>query len=190
MIESSVLMSTPPLSGVGAPATQTLPPPQSQDVMRFDDLMSGQLDLSSIKSNTNDQAVLQVVEPNTGVESTSLKDMVINKLANMDDSYSSLLNQLKDRPQFSSYLSDAGVQGSDSSVRTYPDVGSVNTTETDNYQTALQDMHKTQEAALNYQKDTTAWTFNAQMWSTTINLASAMVNQVAQGFKTLFRASG
>ena len=188
MIEANILTSVAPLNGVGLPAAQTLPPPQSQDVMRFDDLMSGQLDLSTLKTNTNDQSVLQIVEPSTGAESTSFKDLVIDKLSSMDGSYSSLLNQLKDRPQFSEYLNKVGVQSSDS-VRTYPDVSSLNT-ETDGYQSALQDMQKTQTASLDYQKDITAWTFNAQMWSTTVNLASAVVSQVAQGFKTLFRASG
>lgn len=188
MIESSVLMSVAPLSGVGAPMAQTLPPPQSQDVMRFEDVMSGKLDLSTLKSSTNDQAVLQMVEPTTGVESTSFKDLVINKLSDMDSSYSTILNQLQNHPQFSDYLTQSGAKDGNS-VLTYPDVSSSGG-EANDYQAALQDIQKTQTAALNYQKDTTAWTFNAQMWTTTVNLASAVVNQVAQGFKTLFRASG
>lgn len=190
MIDSNLLMSVAPLTGVGTPAVQTLPPPQSQDVMRFDDVMTGKVDLSTLKSTNNDQSVLQIVEPNTGADSTSFKDVVIDKLSGMDKSYSSILQELKDRPQFNEYLNQVGTgdTASNNSL-TYPTV-ETRLNNPDDYQAALQDMHRTQTAALAYQQDTTTWTFKAQMWSTTVNLASAVVNQVAQGFKTLFRASG
>lgn len=189
MIDPSVLMSAAPIQGVGTPPVQTLPPAQSHDIMRFEDVMSGKVDLSTLKSNPNDQSVLQLVEPTTGTESTSFKDLVINKLTSMDDSYSTILKQLSNHPQFSDYLNTNGVNGNSSSMLTYPAV-EPSIDGSDPYKVALQDLQKTQDAALSYQKDTTSWTFGAQMWSTTINLASAVVNQVAQGFKTLFRASG
>lgn len=46
------------------------------------------------------------------------------------------------------------------------------------------------QASLDYQRNLSGWANKSQMWIAGMNVISSAMNQVAQGFKTLFRAAG
>jgi hypothetical protein len=76
-------------------------------------------------------------------------------------------------------------------MRTYPEVGNGNPQDWGKQLAAS--TKATQEymnAALDYNGMLTHWSMNAQMWMSKFALVSSAVNQVSQGFKTLFRAAG
>ncbi|MFZ1387333.1 MAG: hypothetical protein WBP46_12175 [Thiolinea sp.] len=188
-------MVDPSLLGIQLPTPnaqvtpQPLPTPEVADSTRFQDLLSvgqgGQIDSPSMR----DQPVLQRVNP-AGTESTQgFTDAFVERVTGMDKSYHSVMEQLKNRPQLSSYMEE--MDGGDSkNLRTYPNVSGSGDSQEDTLKDMIDRSRKDNVAMLNYERDVNTWTRNFQMWSTGVELASSIVSQLSRGFQTLFRASG
>ncbi len=191
-------MMDPSLLGVQLPLAnmqslpQTLPDAQQADVTRFQNmLVSGQQIDSSIPPSLMDQPVLQRVDATQPASEGGLKNALIEKASQMDASYHSIIDQLRNRPSFNDYLS-TGADVSSQPLRTYPEVSSMaggNDLES-RMKNLVDGMNQHNTASIEYQKDMTAWAMNFQMWSSGVELISSMVSQVSKGFQTLFRASG
>lgn len=192
MIDPSLLVS-----GVDtvSPPVQDLPPPETSDVMRFEEVITGQESVSSSVSSANDIPPLQLIGDDTAVSTgETFHDRLLNQVAAMDQSYSDVVTNLVDRPSLSEYFKESGGLLGNNEVRTYPEVSSEIEVSSENmaehFDQLLTSIQDKQEAAVEYQQDMTRWTIGAEMWMTQINVLSSAVNQVAQGFKTLFRAGG
>lgn len=172
---------------------QSLPPPQAQDIERFNDVHQGVTGEAPTPLTYGDQGspILQLIgsEQQDGL---NLKEALVNRLSSMDASYHSVMEQLVDKPSFSDYLdrSMGADQGDD--IRTYPSVsekpaGDDIKSHLDN---TLSEMKETQSAAVEYRRDMSGWFFNTQVWATGVTVMSSAAKQVSTAFQTLFRASG
>ncbi|WP_298610871.1 hypothetical protein [uncultured Thiothrix sp.] len=189
-------MVDPSLLGIQLPipstqiTPQSLPTPEVADSTRFQDLLTnigreGRVDSASMR----DQSVLQRVGPNQAENDPGFSDALIERVTGMDKSYHSIMEQLKNRPQLSSYMDE--VKGSDSvNLRSYPSVSTSSESQASQLQKMTEDSRKGNIAMLNYERDINTWTMNFQMWSSGVELASSIVSQLSRGFQTLFRASG
>ncbi|HPY39034.1 MAG TPA: hypothetical protein PLM98_00845 [Thiolinea sp.] len=190
-------MVDPSLLGIQLPMPSTqvvpqpLPMPAANDSTRFQDLLTGigqggQVDSPSMR----DQPVLQKIDSNQVDKDQGFKDAFIERITGMDKSYHSIMEQLKDRPQLSSYINEAS-DSTANNLRTYPNVSSNSTTnQAAELKGMIEDERKNNAAMLNYQHDVNTWSMNFQMWSSGVELASSIVSQLSKGFQTLFRASG
>jgi len=176
---------------------QQLPAPPTQDVMRFESILNQGADSGSTNfqvagaSSAHDTPILQL----TGVgnqEASSIKESVMGQVAQIDQSYHSMLNQLGNMPKFNDYLSSVSPSVAHTEMRTYPDVSGAGNGKglMDQMSSMLQKNQSITQASLDYEGMLSHWSMNSQMWMTKINVISSAVTQVAQGFKTLFRAAG
>lgn len=189
-------MVDPSLLGIQLPAPNTqvtpqpLPTPEVADSTRFQDLLTnigqgGQIDSPSLR----DQAVLQRINPVENEATQGFSDALIERVTGMDKSYHSIMEQLKNRPQLSSYMDEMG-DSSSKSLRSYPNVSTSSESQTSQLQEMIDSARKGNTAMLNYERDINTWAMNFQMWSSGVELASSIVSQLSRGFQTLFRASG
>ncbi|TXH71827.1 MAG: hypothetical protein E6Q83_01010 [Thiothrix sp.] len=188
-------MVDPSLLGIQLPvpnaqvSPQPLPTPEAMDSTRFQDLLTnvgqgGQIDSPSMR----DQPVLQRVG-STEESTPAFSDALIERVTGMDKSYHSIMEQLKNRPQLSSYMDEMG-DSSSKSLRSYPNVSTSSESQTSQLQEMIDSARKGNTAMLNYERDINTWAMNFQMWSSGVELASSIVSQLSRGFQTLFRASG
>lgn len=188
-------MVDPSLLGIQLPTPnaqvtpQPLPTPEAADSTRFQDLLSvdqgGKIDSPSMR----DQSVLQRVNPTETEGTQSFTDAFVERVTGMDKSYHSIMEQLKNRPQLSSYMDEVG-DSSSTNLRTYPNVSGSGKGQEDTLKDMIDKTRKDNVAMLNYERDVNTWTRNFQMWSSGVELASSIVSQLSRGFQTLFRASG
>ncbi len=190
-------MMDPSLLGMQLPAANTqvfpqaLPSDQASGASRFQEMLSAPVNEVSGDSVRLDQPVLQRIDDTQGVEQGSgFKDALIEKISGMDNSYHSIMDQLKNRPSFSEYTSKLS-DGDTPAMRTYPVVSSSGGDDMQGRMDHMIDsMKQDNAAAIEYQRDMSSWAMNFQMWSSGVDLVSSMVSQVSKGFQTLFRASG
>ena len=170
---------------------QSLPENREKDASRFQDLMANPPQDSSTKiqpQSIDSSSVLQFVEPGKQVDETGLADRVVNMATQMDGEYDSLLSQMKNRPNFDSYLSQTK-GGGDDAMLTYPNVN-VASSKSSELEASLERIQNSQRATLEYQSDMNDWALNFRIWSASVEVVSAAAKKVSQGFQTLFRASG
>lgn len=189
-------MVDPSLLGIQLPMPSTqvtpqpLPTPEVADSTRFQDLLTnigqrGQMDSPSM----HDQPVLQRIGPAQNDTNQGFSDALIDRVTGMDKSYHSVMEQLKNRPQLSSYMSELGDSNS-TNLRSYPNVSNGSASEADQLKSMLDSTRQDNMAMLSYERDINTWAMNFQMWSSGVELASSIVSQLSKGFQTLFRASG
>jgi hypothetical protein len=189
MIDGSVLFNS--VGQTGAVTQQPLPPPDSQDVMRFEHIFNqGTIGQDGVNYLQMDVPILQFKD--TGASSSvDFKQAALSAIQNMDGSYQQMLGQFSTMPRFSDYVATNMPGLAANEMRTYPEVGNGNPQDWGKQLAAS--TKATQEymnAALDYNGMLTHWSMNAQMWMSKFALVSSAVNQVSQGFKTLFRAAG
>lgn len=189
-------MVDPSLLGIQLPTPNTqvtpqpLPTPEVADSTRFQDLLTnighgGQIDSLSMR----DQPVLQKVGPTEDTSTPAFGDALIERVTGMDKSYHSIMEQLKNRPQLSSYMDEMGDSKS-KNLRSYPSVSTSSESQASQLKEMMDNTRKGNIAMLNYERDINTWAMNFQMWSSGVELASSIVSQLSRGFQTLFRASG
>ena len=170
---------------------QSLPENREKDAGRFQDLMAEptqNLSTTIQPQSMDSSSVLQFVEPGQQVDQSSMADRVINMATQMDGDYDSLLSQMKNRPSFDSYLSEAKGVGEEAML-TYPNV-SVEGSKANQLEASLERIQDSQKATLEYQSDMNDRALNFRIWSASVEVVSAAAKKVSQGFQTLFRASG
>lgn len=189
-------MVDPSLLGIQLPIPNTqvtpqpLPTPEVADSTRFQDLLTnighgGQINSPSLR----DQPVLQKIGPVENEATQGFSDALIERVTGMDKSYHSVMEQLKNRPQLSSYMDEMGDSNS-KNLRSYPNVSTSSKSQASQLQEMMDSTRKGNVAMLNYERDINTWAMNFQMWSSGVELASSIVSQLSRGFQTLFRASG
>jgi len=192
MMDPSLLGAQLPMAGTQN-LPQTLPnAAQQADVDRFQSMLaSGIGDDSSMQPTTLDSPILQRVDTTQPSDGGGLQNALIDRASQMDASYHSIMDQLRNRPGLSDYM-ESGADPTSQPLRTYPEVSSMS--EGGDYESRLKNMvdsmSENNTATMEFQRDMTAWSMNFQMWSSGVELVSSMVSQVSKGFQTLFRASG
>lgn len=191
MMDASVLFSpASPINDLGKP--QNLPSPSMQDVMRFENILnqgaSSQADVAI--TQTDNGNLLQLAEP-ADAGTADFRQAAIKTVESMDNSYHSMLDQFGNMPTFQNYATEKGVSVDSNTMRTYPEVAN-NQGDSWHKQShqSVQDTQSYMTAALEYNGMLTRWGMNANVWMSKFSLISSAVNQVSQGFKTLFRTGG
>lgn len=190
MLDVSTLISPQDVLGTGV---QTLPPPPTANVSRFESIMnSGNLASEFTgdgSASLQDVPVLQVRHEDDGTVNTG--QAVVGKVVEMDRSYQKMLEQFTNMPKFEEFMSSAPEESS-SRMRTYPQVSSADSAQSWGKQ--LEKMMAGEQersvAAMEYHGQLSHWMMNSQMLMSKIRIISAAVGQAADGFKTLFRAGG
>lgn len=190
-MDASVLFSPAnPIADMGKP--QTLPSPSMQDVARFENILNQNAPPMADISNTqaNSGTLLQLTNPASN-NTADFNQAAIKTIESLDNSYHSMLDRFGTMPSFSSFVSDKSISADSNSMRTYPEVatGQTNSLQQSSHQ-HTQDAKSYMTAALEYNGALTKWGMNASIWMSKFSLISSAVNQVSQGFKTLFRTGG
>lgn len=191
MLDASVLFSpVDQMGGVAKP--QTLPSPSAQDVMRFEHILNqGTAGTDAVIPATQQDTQLLQLKPTVEPGTTDFKQAAINTISDIDGSYHRMLDQLSNMPKFNEFMAEKLGSPEKSGMRTYPEVSAERAGDG---QKQLQSMVKNSQdymgATLEYNSMMTRWSMNANMWMGKFSLISSAVNQVAQGFKTLFRTGG
>lgn len=188
MMDPTALGSVKPPSVDTQVFPQPLPDVKQSDSTRFQDLVTGIGNMSSSQASVRDQPVLQRMDSVQSGNELGLVDSLVDKASSIDKSYQSILSQLHNRPSFNEYL-ETYRGGEGSNLRTYPSVSSSHNVGA-NFKETVEKMQIRNDAALDYQRDMTAWGMNFQMWTSGVELIGSIVSQVSKGFQTLFRASG
>lgn len=167
---------------------------KDQDIQRFNDVhqnITGKVS-EPVTYGNQGMPVLQLIGEVNQNDGLSLKDVVINRLSAMDESYHSVMDQLVNKPSFRDYLDRDMGAGQGDDIRTYPAVSETPSTDDQGSRldALLDDMKETQAAAADYRRDMSGWFFNTQMWAAGVNVMSSAAKQVSTAFQTLFRASG
>lgn len=167
---------------------QQLPTPPNQDIARFETILNtGSLSVDRLDSSLQDVPILKttpVVEP----EASNLTESLIGKVAEVDYSYKNMLSQFAHMPKFSEYVTELETIENTDQMRSYPEVAEVR--KGDVHQQQLDKIQAHMGATSEYQGMLTHWSINSQMFLSKIQIVSAAVRHVSEGFKTLFRAAG
>lgn len=192
MLDASVLFSPISQAGNAANPQQTLPTPNSQDVMRFEHIMNqgleGDISANSTLSDKPDVPLLQL-QASPDAQNVDFKQAAVNTISDLDSSYHQMLSQFSTMPNFSQFMSEKLTKVETNEMRTYPEVGSANSS-ANSMDKTVKNTQEYMTAALDYNSNLSRWSMNANMWMSKFTLISSAVNQVSQGFKTLFRTGG
>ncbi len=192
MVEASVLFTPADLAGPNL--QQQLPAASMQDVKRFENiLLNGGNTSDSATAAQRDTPVLQWQELDTSRQPLDFKQSTLSKIAELDKSYQNMLSQFADMPEFKTYLAErlGTTQATEQNMRTYPSVQDNKTQDWASvWETAFKNNRDYMNIGLEYQMMMTRWSMSSSFWMSKFNLISAAVNQVSQGFKTLFRTGG
>jgi hypothetical protein len=189
MLDASVLFSPVDQAASNIAKQQTLPSPSTQGVMRFEQILNQDSALGENTSVTPANGQLLQLKETDKPETADFKQAAINAIADMDSSYHGMLGQFANMPKFNEYVAEKIGASDSKQMRSYPDVSAQS-----NGGKKLPDMVSSTKdymsAALEYNGMMTRWTMNSNMWMSKFSLISSAVNQVSQGFKTLFRTGG
>ncbi len=192
MVEASVLFTPADLAGPNL--QQQLPAASMQDVKRFENILLNGGNMSdSATAAQRDTPVLQWQELDTSRQPMDFKQSTLSKIAELDKSYQNMLSQFADMPEFKTYLAErlGTTQATEQNMRTYPSVQDNKTQDWASvWETAFKNNRDYMNIGLEYQMMMTRWSMSSSFWMSKFNLISAAVNQVSQGFKTLFRTGG
>jgi hypothetical protein len=188
MDTSSVLSTLAPLS---QSPIQELPDASRAQVTKFEDILNiDQTEFNNIDGIPKDRTPVLQVTPEPAAAPNSIHDAVMQKIGKVDGSYQGMLEDLTNMPKFSETLRNAESQFNNNDMRTYPSVGDGLANSKLHFDEVLKTTENQMQASLDYQHNLSSWANKSQMWIAGMNVISSAMNQVAQGFKTLFRAAG
>lgn len=194
MGDASVLFT--PVDQLNPLTTQQLPSASMQDVKRFENILLNpnmDMDQKSLNVSKADIPILQLKQPDSTQTPVDFKQSTIDKMVEMDSTYQKMLSQFSNMPGFNQFAAErlGKTDDSVSKVRSYPEIAETKNQDwTQGWQDALKNNQDYMAVSLEYQNMLTRWTMNSGFWMSKFNLISSAVNQVAQGFKTLFRTGG
>ena len=194
MGDASVLFT--PVDQLTTITPQQLPAASTQDVKRFENILlnpSMDMDQKSLNVSKADAPVLQLTDPVDNQKPVDFKQSTIDKMVEMDGSYQKMLSQFSTMPGFNQFAAErlGKVDDNVNKVRSYPEVPDAKGQDwTKSWDKALKSNQDYMAVGLEYQNMLTRWTMSSSFWMSKFNLISAAVNQVSQGFKTLFRTGG
>ena len=188
MDTSSVISTLVPLS---QPPIQELPEASYAQVTKFEDVLNiDQTEFNNIDGVPKDRTPILQITPEPGTEPKSIHDAIMQKIGKVDGSYQGMLEDLTNMPKFSETLRNAENNFNANELRTYPAVGDNLANPKKHFDEVLKTTENQMQASLDYQHNLSSWANKSQMWIAGMNVISSAMNQVAQGFKTLFRAAG
>ena len=188
MDTSSVISTLVPLS---QPPIQELPEASYAQVTKFEDVLNiDQTEFNNIDGVPKDRTPILQITPEPGTEPKSIHDAIMQKIGKVDGSYQGMLEDLTNMPKFSETLRNAENNFNANELRTYPAVGDSLANPKKHFDEVLKTTENQMQASLDYQHNLSSWANKSQMWIAGMNVISSAMNQVAQGFKTLFRAAG
>lgn len=191
MLDASVLFSHASQADRTAVRSQSLPAPTTQDVMRFEQIMTqGVGDGADFAVLDKVERPLLQIQSSQQVGKVDFKEAAVNTILDVDGSYHRMLGQFSEMPRFGEYVTAKLPEVDHRQLRSYPDVGDQRTSAQQPMDTAVNSMREYMQAALEYNGMMTRWTINSNMWMSKFTLISSAVNQIASGFKTLFRTGG
>ncbi|WGZ91770.1 MAG: hypothetical protein QJT80_04660 [Candidatus Thiocaldithrix dubininis] len=188
MDTSSVLSKLAPLS---QPPLQELPDASRAQVTKFEDILNiDQTEFNNIDGIPKDRTPILQITPEPDAAPNSIHDAVMQKIGKVDGSYQGMLEDLTNMPKYSDSLINADSIHNSNELRSYPAVGDSLNNPQRHFDALLKSTENQMQASLDYQRNLSGWANKSQMWIAGMNVISSAMNQVAQGFKTLFRAAG
>lgn len=190
MFDMSTLVT--PASPFNNQGLQQLPEPPMQDVLRLENVLNGQMEAGNndfLSSSTQDSLVLRIEKQVTS-ESFDFKDLMIQKIATMDEEHHHIMSQMRSMPSISDALQGLSQSRVNEQIRTYPDVSAdqgIDATIKQIKNSAKETVDALQVSS-DHQHAMTKWGINSQLWMSKMSIVTAVVGQVSQGFKTLFQA--
>ncbi|OQX15845.1 MAG: hypothetical protein BWK73_05545 [Thiothrix lacustris] len=175
---------------------QSLPAVSMNDAFRLENIIKSkyenidaELNFNAFDASKRDNSILQIEEPVT-TDSFDFKQLIVDNAVDMDQSYHSIMSQFSNLPSFNDMLIDVRRTNNADQMRTYPLVNE--NSPVDNaikaIQASAQNSMQTMQASTNHAHVMTKWSIGSQLWMGKMNLVTAAVSQVSQGFKTLFQA--
>lgn len=191
MLDASVLFSPASQADHTAVRPQPLPAPNTQDVMRFEQIMmQGMGDgADSAALDKAGQPLLQI-QSTQQVDKVDFKEAAVNTVLDVDSSYHRMLGQFSEMPRLGEHITEKLPEVDHQQLRSYPDVGDQRASAQQPMDAAVNSTREYMQAALEYNGMMTRWTMNSNMWMSKFTLISSAVNQISSGFKTLFRTGG
>jgi hypothetical protein len=188
MDTGSVLSTLAPLS---QSPLQELPDASRAQVTKFEDILNiDQTEFNNIDGIPKDRTPILQITPEPDTASGSIHDAIMQKIGKTDSSYQGMLEDLTNMPKYSETLKNAEHSHNNNELRSYPAVGDSANNPRGHFDDILKSTESQMQASLDYQHNLSSWANKSQMWIAGMNVISSAMNQVAQGFKTLFRAAG
>lgn len=169
--------------------------PSQQSIARFDTAMS-QTDNSVQAPTIGSISPLSIIDPNSKLNVDNLDSFntlgshLLSEVSTMNQQYSHLLNKSQNGFAFKDYLDE--IRGDD--IRSYPaisDGASLNGNDHNQRAEALlEKTRENMEVSLAHSRDMADYSKSFNLWMAKASIVASAVKQVAQGFKTLFRAGG
>lgn len=159
----------------------------------------------TIEDRVDEPLVLNISGASEVKDLTAI-EKIMQTVVDIDSDHNKIINRLNDWPDFNNYLEKRGISFGDqmgentgithiSNVDDIQQASDLNTPLTPeerlekmskNMDDARERHMEYQAAAVEYTRDSTVWSSNAQFFSTKVKLLTAAVSQVNSGLKTLF----
>ena len=188
-MDTSSLLST--LAPLSQPPIQELPDLSRAQVTKFEDILNiDQTEFNNLDGVPKDRTPILQITPAPDAAPSSIHDAIMQKVGKIDNSYQGMLEDLTNMPKYSETLHNAESHYNNHELRSYPTVGDSLANPQKHFDDVLKSAESQMQASLDYQRNLSGWANKSQMWIAGMNVISSAMNQVAQGFKTLFRAAG
>lgn len=165
-----------------------LPAPPHAQVMKFESMMT-QTDQAPAIDNTT---LLQLNNSDT-TNSSDLKNIFLNKIANLDSAYNKVISGSQDLPKFNEFL-EANLDKPATTVnqiRSYPELPTSLTQDNSAYyERILERSQAYATASLTYQGMIANSLSKSKIFMANFEVITSAVRNLAEGFKTLFRSGG
>lgn len=165
-----------------------LPTPPNTQVMKFEAMMTRSDQAPAVENTT-----LLQINHGDATNSSDLKNVLLNKIANLDNAYKKAVSGSQDIPKFNEFLA-ANLDKSSTEVnrtRSYPELptGSAQHHEA-RYDSILERSQRYATASLEYQGMVANSLSRSKIFIANFEAITSAVRNLAEGFKTLFRSGG
>ena len=163
-----------------------LPAPPNTQVMKFEAMMTQSDQAPAIENTT----LLQVNESDAA-NSSDLKNVLLNKIANLDSAYNKVVSGSQDVPKFNEFLA-ANLDKSTTvnQTRSYPEIPRVLQDANSHYDSTLEHSRAYAKASLEYQGMIANSVSKSKIFMANFEALTSAVRNLSEGFKTLFRSGG
>ncbi|MDX9990350.1 hypothetical protein [Thiothrix unzii] len=165
-----------------------LPAPPNAQVMKFEAMMTQSDQAPSVENTT-----LLQVNDSDAANSSDLKNVLLNKIANLDSAYNKVVSGSQDLPKFNEFLA-ANLDKSSAKVnqtRSYPELptGSIQDHGA-RYESIVERSQAYAAVSLEYQGMMANSLSRSKLFMANFQALTSAVRNLAEGFKTLFRSGG
>lgn len=113
----------------------------------------------------------------------------LSPLANLDNSFKSILGQMNDIPRFDKFL-ELKEKNNQDQVRTNLETEKSVEDPKQDMKDLIGELRDVRKTSAGFTREISQWHLKTQIWSANIKVLTTMVGQASQGLKTLFRSAG